>query len=238
MNPIAPYSFSAVSHALGAIATLIPAWVIYRSYRKDKDDLVVKYFMFYFLFFGLGGVVLTVVEFLFPADNLRQGVGIMFATPFMYLGLAYFFMVPAELKFPKLKYIGFGLILVLGIAAFILNALDIRPTTIDERGFISFDSAKYVGEIFLLMFALAWLPAIAIFIYETIRNNDKFIRIRSLLLSIGLLALLIFGQMHDMVESWQGFLIADLFTIISYFIVMMGVLYHKRAPNQATAVAR
>lgn len=235
MNPIAPYSFSAISHAIGAIATLIPAWVIYRSYRKDKNDLVVKYFMLYFLLFGIGGLILALVEFIFPTDNLRQGVGIMFATPFMYLGLAYFFMVSTELKFPKLKYAGFSFILVLGIAAFILNALDIRPTTIDELGFISFDSAEYVGEIFLLMFALAWLPAIAIFIYETIRNKDRFIRIRSLLLSIGLLALLIFGQMHDMVETWQGFLIADIFTVISYFIVMIGVLYHKKAPSQVTA---
>lgn len=78
------------------------------------------------------------------------------------------------------------------------------------------------------MFALAWLPAIVIFVSEAIRNKDRFVKIRSLLLSIGLLLLLVFGQMHDSVKTWQGFLFADFMTVVSYFIVMAGVLYRNK----------
>lgn len=227
MNPIEPYSFSAVSHALGAIASLVPAWFIYRSYKKHPEEFI-KYFMLYFLLFGIAGVILSAVEFIFPKDTLKQGIGILFSTPFFYVALAYFFMVPASLKFPKLKKIGFWIIIGLGVISFILNVIDIHPTTINDRGLIDFKTAPYVGEIFLLMFALAWLPAIAIFIYEAIKNKNKFVKIRSVLLAIGLLTLLVFGQMHDVVKTWQGFLLADVLTVISYFILMAGVLYRGK----------
>lgn len=147
MNPIAPYSFSAVSQAMGAIASLIPAWLVYQSYKKHQEDFI-KYFIFYFLFIGIGGLILATVEFTFPLDVIKQGIGVLFSVPFFYLSSAYFFMIPASLKFPKLKNIGFGVIIAMGLVSFVLSIIDIHPTVIDERGLISFDSSKYVGGLF------------------------------------------------------------------------------------------
>lgn len=233
-NPIAPYSFSAISAAVGAIASLAPAFFIYKSYKKKPEDELLRNFFLYFLIFGIANTILAVTEFIFPTDTVKLALLLIFVLPAYYLALAFFFLIPSSLKFPKLKEAGFSLIIFLGIVSLVLNLMDIRPVTIDERGLISYEGASITDELFLLAFMIAWLPAIIIFIYEAIRNKERIIRVRSILMSVGLLALLISGGMHDAVRSWQAFLLADVAVIVSYFILMFGVLYHgKRTTNES-----
>lgn len=238
MNPIEPYSLSAVSFVIGAITSLIPAWIVYHSYKNHKEEFI-KYFMYYFLFYGIGMTLMSLILFIFPKDNFKQAVALLFVMPFLFLAFGYFFMIPASIKFPKLKEAGFYLIITFGILFFVLTVINLRPTQISERGLIGFDAPEYmigtfkfdVDNLFLLTVSIAWLPAIVIFIYEAIKNKTRSIKIRSTLLASGLIALMVFGQMHDQVKTWQAFLLLDALTGASYFLLLAGVLY-KGKPEE------
>jgi hypothetical protein len=93
-----------------------------------------------------------------------------------------------------------------------------------ERHLTQVNAAPVVGISIAVFATLALLPAAILFIVNAVKTSGAR-RLRSALLGAGFLLQMSAGPLHDVARTWQTYMVADIFTILSVIIVGAGVVY-------------
>ena len=122
--------------------------------------------------------------------------------------------------------------LFFGAIIFILSFFYPTHTTFDIATKVTLTEAHpMIGALIPIYVTITWLPLAVLFLVSGIKNKQ--IRTRSLLLAAGLITQMIAGPMHEYARTAQSFLIADGFTTLSDFLLLLGILY-KTGHSQNT----
>ena len=88
---------------------------------------------------------------------------------------------------------------------------------------ILFNAHPLVGAAIGILAAFSVLPAAVLLIRNGIRNPH--LRVRSILLGLGLFIIMTAGPLHDNAHSWQIYMVADVLSSVGLFVLAVGVLY-------------
>jgi hypothetical protein len=208
------------------------------SYKKSQNEQM-KYFSLFFIFLAVFLLINTFPHVLgvFEAFGLPllsllgpylNAIGIgsfIVGYAFLYIALAYFAMFVSSIGFPRFKRQAFGLVVLMGLVITILNVLRPKVLTIDPftKGVI-LQAEPLVINLMIFVLALIWIPSIIIFISRAIKIASGEIRVRSVLLILGLLLILIRLLSHDFLRGIEFHVIWD--TSFSVGLIFIAAIFY------------
>lgn len=208
---------------------------LYFSYKKSGDQTL-SYFWKAFFFYtavlvalGLPGLILI--------TPVSIGVALNIHPIFGFLALAFLVSVPLKLMgYETARKIIFGALVFFGALFVFLSFLNWKdPVTFFQEGqFVYWEDARGVLVNILLgiFYGLSVLMTIVFFLIQGLRSSDKFVRIRSLIISAGLLCIFLAVAFNFILgasaQVYITSIIATVFNILAAALVMAGIYYKKK----------
>jgi len=202
---------------------------LYRSYNRDKKHVVLLYFaqgytavIFAYLFFSLPRLI-------FPEEADIIGVGFVIANALLYLSVALFAKVTAYfIRVIWAKRI-FWLVILLSIIALVINIIFYSVPDYDSStGLTDWNIQPIVGIASVIIFAGILVPSSIFFMWQGIKSDDQVVRRRSMIIAVGLMALVITALTYYSATNITIALISDFLSLLSFLIVFFGVIYKRR----------
>jgi len=221
-------------HFVYALIFFAIALKIRQSYLKDgKKELLLKYFMLAFFFWGGFEVAraaphISIVigrEDLFPRI-MRWGYIISHA--FLILAAMYMAKVTARMFWPKYEKLIFRVLIILGLINVIYLIITPFTPTYNPAGVSPNNppplSLFLLTPILLIGFTLTALT----FLYEAIKGKvTGILRTRALLLGIGIIMVIIGGPTHNFITTVSGWFILDMTSLTGKLLAAAGVILCK-----------
>lgn len=212
---------------------LISVWAAMRLFAvKDKGDTVRDFawfftsFAIFVLFLVLPHIFLLSIFHDHSMFSSAMNWGYIIGHVFLFISLAIFIRIPLQWISPKLKNIGTAFFLVLGAFTTIVSIiLQSAPTFEESTGLTFLNINPLVANIVVINVVLAWLPAAIYFIIKGIKASRKIVRMRALLIGIGIIVLMIGGPMHDLAKTSVMYFLADFLALGGVALLASGVLY-------------
>ncbi len=201
---------------------------LYRSYKKDENHVVLLYFsqayfvvIFSYLFFSLPRLI-------FPENAHIIGVGFLIAQALLYLTTALFAKVTAYFfKVIWAKRV-FWIILLLSIVAIVINIIFFTLPNYNEfTGLTDWNIEPIVGISSIFILAGVLIPSSIFFFWQGFKSQDKIVKKRSIIISIGIFSLVITALIYYSATTITVALISDLLSLMSFLIVFFGVIYKR-----------
>lgn len=233
------FPLSAVNWLLIGFVTF---WVAFRLLFLKKKDSQLRIFGSFFFLFSLFISTMAIAHLpLFLPHSVHEFFsksmhwGYLISHIFLYLSLVVFIRLPLDWVAPRFKNLGSAFFIFLGGVTTVLNFLRISsPEYNHSTGITLLNVDPLLGKLVALNVALAWVPAGIYFIVKGARSQEKNVRIRSILLGIGLLAATIGGPLHDISRQAIVFLIADIVILAGIIILASGTMYRQEDKNQTS----
>jgi|TARA_Y100000031_G_C8252241_1_gene401102 hypothetical protein len=228
-------TISSYSTGITSLLFFISSAVIFTSWKKTKDHLL-KYFFFFLLFFGCQQLFFSLGTGSLSLNPIVNSWLWTIAHLFMFLGLSFFIRFPFAVQLPKLEKTAFNLAIlysIMGSLYFLLTAQQpaVNSKLLSNNVFL-FTVPKIHTIIIVIFTSLTLVSSVAIFIYNAIKTEDKFIKQRSIIIALALLIFLIGGPVHNLVHTPLLTTIADGMIVISMVIMMVGMYIRKIVRNQ------
>lgn len=190
-----------------------------RNFRNTYFLLVIAYFFF------------SVPRLIAPGDSTFVGIAFWIANVFIFAATAFFARITASFLFPKASRTIFRLFLVLAAAVAALGLFEFtRPIYVPETGATNWNVNPSFGVASAMLTLLVLVPSLGYFGWQAIRTRDRTVRIRSALIAAGILFLIAATGTFYTAASVRQSLIADLFSLLAFFAVFLGVFpRHGRA---------
>lgn len=147
---------------------------------------------------------------------------------FLYLSLAFTMAIPAHLYFPRLKKYIFYIYITAGIAVTILNIIFYQLIDFNSETGVTLLNVSFVTKIIVpILVMAAYLPVALILLYKKLFSVPE--RDKNWLWAVffGLIIVTVGGPIHDYADTYFKSIIADIFTLIGYLIVALGVVIYK-----------
>lgn len=235
---------------VGALVLLGGWYLIGQRLKTSKGggSRQVKYLRNYFLNMGIFLILVTVPELSLAASpshfSFLMAWGYIIGHVFTYIALIQLLMLTLSLS-PRTVKLTKPFVAIIALLATIATIVNIKT-----MGFGLQPQFDYVNHVTILnaspivagligVMALAcMLPTVIMFVYNSVVNPAA--RARSILLALGLIAIMVGGPMNDAAKTWQLYLVGDIILIVGYMVLGAGVLYRfeeRIAPARAASTA-
>lgn len=209
---------------------------LYRSWQVDKRQLVLLFFsqgyfalIFSYFFFAIPLMVFT-------NERTILGISFVLAQSFLYIAIAFFAKVTAFFAKVNLTKIVFWMVILVSMIAVFLNIVYFNYPLFDtETGLTDWNIHPVVGIASTIIFVGVLAPSAFLFFTQGLRSKDRIVRTRSIIISIGLVSLIITSFLYYTASTLAVSLISDLFSMFSFLIIYIGVIYKRRALNFSTS---
>lgn len=221
-------TLSALSLSIMAIVGIAGGIVLSINYLKNKNDMLL-YFAIFFYGLGVVGAFFTIGAIAVAGHSYWGQLFFLFGHVLLFFTLAVFMQLPAKLISPKsTKYILYIFIVLALIASFlvILNPLD----NLRVENNLVMNTLYPANEIIIAVFDFITLIASGIvFIYFGFNSKDAVYKLRSFVFALGFLVLFSAGPSHSLSHTTLEYFMADIFTAIGMFIILVGMFIPKIA---------
>lgn len=200
---------------------------LWRSYREQEVrtlEYFAKFFAHLGLFFVIMGAPALFHGISFSPEQL--GAFYIFGHLFLYSSFAYYSRIPMYIWKPDWEMKVFGLNLVAGA---IVTAVNIVYWNLPEisSGVTLLNVQDPVGPMIGVLAILNWVVGGTYLFGKMALSRSGAERKKLIFLSLGLLMISIAGPIHDVSTSVPMILAADILTLLSVALLMLGI-YFKR----------
>lgn len=175
------------------ILSLIFTLRVYFSYLKTKSKTV-KYLLQVFVSFDLAALIFSPTGILIKDLNFMNFIFNIYIFP-LFVALAFFVALTLEIMDkPKLKVVIFSLIVILGLVLSLKPALDWQPAIETIQGpFVFWEDSRgvFINNFIGISLAIMNLWVITFFLYNGLKNKERYVRNRSLLIAASVFCFLI-----------------------------------------------
>ena len=205
---------------------------------RAKDTLAHNpIYLYLALFFILSGIFMILIGaahmtlFLHPEMFMyAQNWGYLTSHIFLYASNAYMARVLSLIFFPRFERPYFYTMLVAGAIVTIVNILLPGAPMFDvTNGLSYFNTDPLVGPLIPLIIIPVYIPAAILFAVQAFRSTGREIRQRGILMAVGFAVLFIFGPLHDVAHTTIEYALADIFTLVGFFMIAGAVLLSHSA---------
>lgn len=220
---------------LGFSFAAISAVKLFFSMEKAENKYI-RHFFFFYLYLAVFFLLYSVPKII--SENLTFiEYSFQFALVFLYLALAYFIIIPLELRERyRLSRIFFWGILILIPLIVLLNLINTQPTSV----FIS-PSGKYVYWLsqsvspFVRYLTASIVTFVCffgggLFMFKGKRSSERVVKIRSFLIGLGVLVLALASFMNYVLvainpDSFFNHISGSLFSVVGLGMMLFGIYY-------------
>lgn len=222
-----------INNLISIAICLVSFWRLVSTYKENKNPLILDFAKFYlfltffFVLFALPGLIVK--------DGFVIGILFIFTNSFLFISAAYFIRIPlAMLRLTELKSLLFGVCLFFAIYLPVMNIFTFeRAEVVSIDNFYDFRTAGPVWLDFLSggLTGMIVILAVIFFLLEGLKNDNGIMRLKSFLMSIGLVCLLIASSANYIVYNINFSLAIDIFASILAWIgliIIFGGIVYKR----------
>lgn len=224
----------AINNVISVTICLTSFLILFKAYKNNKNPLILDFSKFYFflaLFFvayALPGLILkdgTVIAVVFTLSNV-----------FLFISTAFFIRVPLEiLKLTELKNLLFGISLFFAAYLMILKMFIFKPAEIIKTNrFYDFTTMEPIWFSLLIggLLGLIITLAIILFILEGLKSKDSDMKLKSFLISIGMIFLFLASMFNYILYNLLDYslsmdILASISAWLGLLIILGGIKYKK-----------
>lgn len=220
--------WGAVIDLLNCVICAYCSYHLYRSWQRDQKQLVLLFFsrgyfclIFSYLFFSLPLIF-------FPEQHTLLGIAFILAQGFLYMAVAYFAKVVSYFIRAQWAARVFWMVVAASIIAIILHIVYFSYPVYDKvAGLTIWNIHPVVGAVSTLITIGVLAPSAILFFWLGIRSLDKIVKVRSLIISIGLTSLIITAYTYYNAKHQPEAIISDILSLLSFLIIFIGVIYKR-----------
>lgn len=207
---------------------LFCTWKLYRSYRLNPSNRVLKYFTSAYMLLIFAYLAFSLPRFFVPRDQLAIGVGFLVANAFIFLSTSYLVMVTTFFLSVSLHRIFFWVFLIFSTAVMIVGVANFQmPFYNTETGLTNWNIDPLFGTLTSVLLLSVLVPSGLFFFYQGIRTRHPVVRIRSILIGFGIAFLMVATATYYNATTHLLFYISDMFSLTAFLTIFIGVYYRR-----------
>lgn len=221
--------FTALNHTLLLLTSLWGFVRIRRFLLFNPQDQLAYYYYRFFISFIIFITITILPNYFVPENTLMMGiVALTIGHIFLYLAMSYQLKAACSLILPKLKETLFGLAFILGIIFTIITLMQ-YPQPQQEIilnnliGVMHWNLDKVVSIGMDIYLALIGTPAFIFYLKIMFKPEFKNQKKRLGLLCVSIIAFIITGVLHTLIQHPLSETIGDYFAILGLILIMKGV---------------
>jgi len=221
--PISPFI-----DIINSIICAFCSYKIYQSFQRDRTNRVLKYFFQAYLSLVFAYFFFALPRLIVPRQPFYLAVAFVVAQGCLYIAATHFAKITAF--FINVRWVQrvFLVFLLASVIAVVLSIVYFTYPHYDiTTGITDWDIHPVTGVVSMIIFAVALLPSIFLFFWQGFRSKNRIVRIRSLLISIGLSLLIITAYTYYTATTQIASLVSDLFSVTSFLVIFFGVIYRR-----------
>lgn len=201
---------------------------LFRSWQQDRKQLVLLFFGQAFAALVIAYLFFSIPRLVAPNNVTAIAVGFVIAQALLYVAVAYFAKVTSFFIKSDITNRVFGYVIFFGMIAFFLSIVYFNEPFYDKvTGLTDWNIHPVVGWSSLIIFAGVLIPSIIIFAWQGFKTSNKVVRIRSLLIAVGLLFLTVTAYTYYNATSFEAAFTSDMLSLMSFLIIFFGVIYRR-----------
>lgn len=221
---------------------LLSGFCVFLSLKRNKDFFI-QVFTIFLLSIGIQMIFLTLGLTAFFDNGLMNSISWWIAHIFMLVGTGSLFLLPISIKFPnKAKLVRKITIsyIVIGGLTLLLNLPKVQLFTTGDN-IINWRVPGLSIAVISVFASVVSLFSAYVFISQSFRVENKFMKLRSIFLGLGILAFFIGGPMHNFVTNFAIAAVAASLSILGAFFILAGIyipVIFKQPPRENSLKAR
>jgi hypothetical protein len=231
---IALSSFPDLINAIVCLLCGYKIWETIHAHPEFRDRSRALAFMWTYFCLSATYALFGLPVVFFPEHSLLLGWAFIFAHLGFVFAIANFATIPVSFYRPNWRNPTFNLMIVVGLLliAFMVSRFSypiFDPTT----RIVDWNLDPTVGLAIAIFFLGVLVPSIGFFAFQAGRSHLPAVKVRSLLLSFGLLCLVIGTILFYAVSFAAKFLVVNLVTVIGFLLVLLSI-YYKSARSETS----
>ena len=222
-------TITSISTGLTSLIFLLCGVHLYFSWKKKKEDILLRVFMVLLLSIGFQQMFFSLGSGLFVRDVLASNVSWWMAHIFMFLGLGYFVRFPLRVKFPEKERMILKIVIiysVIGATILLFHVPQIVPLFMENAVF-NWQVPALAGATIGIFSTLIALFSLYVFLSETCKVETKILKFRSLFLALGIFVYYVGGPVHNFVMTPLMMFVACSLLVFGALIMMLGIYLPK-----------
>ena len=206
-----------------------------RDFASESQRYLIKtlknYFWVMSAFFFFDGIAHVGIPALYPKELLASHMH-TFSHAFFFAGNVILIRIPISFINERLKNYGSGLMVILGIIAVVWRVI------YTDKLIYVFGPAQppiiitdqFSGILFLITNTIALLIPGLYLIYLGLKSVEKIVRVRAILLGLGMMIFFSIGPVIDLLQNQYTQLLIHMLLAISFFFMGASAFYGKETP--------
>lgn len=226
-------TITAISTGITSILFFVGGVSVYSSWRRTKQPDI-KFFSIFLISFGFQQLFFSLGTG--PASDSPVISNWLWAIAhiFMFIGISYFLRFPVRIRFPRLEKLIFKITIfysIIGSLIIFYSIPKVEPFLL-ENGVYNWKVPPLAGATIGIFTTVCLLLSLVIFARGYWEVEDRILKARSLILSLGLLIFLIAGPLHNFITTPLLNVVACSSLVIGSFLMVLGVYLPRLFPSQ------
>jgi len=208
---------------------LTSGFYIFLSWRKKREDFLLRIFFIFLLSIGFQMLFLTLGLAVFYNNYLMSNISWLIAHIFLIFGMSNLFLLPIRIKIPAKEKLVRKITIacaLIGILILLLNLSKVElfrsPENIINWHVPGLSIAVIAGFSGVISLFSAY-----VFIRESFKVKSGLMKFRSIFLGSGILVFFIGGPMHNFVSNWKMAALAASLSVLGGFLIVAGIYLSK-----------
>lgn len=224
-----------IIHIVSLVIAIISSFLLYRMYKKTGNIMTQHFFWFFVYVIAWMGMYF--VTLFATTGTFTNTSGWFPATShgFFLVGLAYFARIFAIMVIPKYEKQIFWTTMTAAIAVIVLGLTlwgeaGVNPVT----GGTSFTTDPILLQVSAVISTIILLFTAGLFFNQGRKSMNEVVKIRSYLISVGMLLLLWHGISLVLIPFYgkMPWIIGEALNILAFTILLIGLLYRLPSPEE------
>ncbi|MEM3499847.1 MAG: hypothetical protein QXI17_04270 [Candidatus Bilamarchaeaceae archaeon] len=207
---------------------LITGFYVFLSWKKKKEFLL-QVFGIFLLSMGIQMICLTLGLAAFFDNYLMSNICWLIAHIFLIVAMSNLVILPIRIKFPTkeelVRKIGISY-LVIGGLILLLNLPRVELFKTPEN-IINWRVPPMSVAVIVFCASTVSIFSAYVFIAESLKIENKLMKLRSILLALGILVFFIGGPMHNAVTNVRMAILAASLSVLGVFLILAGIYIPK-----------
>ena len=226
------FPISALIDFSNSIICAYCSYQLYKSFKNEPANKMLLYFSQAYLSLVFSYLFFSIPRLAVPDNSFVVGLSFVIAQAFLYVGLALFSRITASFISGVWSRRVFVIILLIALGVVVLSLIYFgHPEYNSARGITNWNINPAVGVFSSIIFAITLVPSALFFLWQGTKSRDATVKIRSILIGCGLLLLIITAYTYYTATTSLSILVSDLFSLFSYIVIFVGVIYRRNKPN-------
>jgi hypothetical protein len=225
-----PFPISPFIDILNSLICAYCSYQLYRSWQQERKNRIVLYFSQGYLSLIFSYIFFAVPRLVVPHDSYYLGISFIIAQAFLYIAVSFFARVTSSLIKPLWSTRVFILLLFVSLVAVILNIVYFGYPQYDAAtGITNWNIQPVVGAVSTFLFAVTLVPSAFFFLWQGWQSRDYIVKVRSTIIGFGLLLLIVTAYTYYTATTETAVLVSDVFSLASYLVIFIGVIYKRNS---------